>query len=272
MTPLSLLGVSVLLLCAPTAAAVSLNVSPNLQQFFSDDSVSLSCVVGAQAGGQAVKRTAGGQTDLCGSGFGTFDGSSCTVSGLSPSDSGVYWCEAACEQMSQQVNISVCPRNDFARCPFILEIPALPVTAGSEVTLRCRNKDGSTHAVYFFRNGVHIRDTPMQRVKVEEFSVSKVQQSDEGLYWCSTDLLGPSHRSWLIVRAPPAPPPPPSVSLVRLICLLVVVCLFCICTVLMVLMCCSRKTGNKSPVAMEMTQCFGEYDDIAAGISTEHDF
>ncbi|KAF0028816.1 hypothetical protein F2P81_017921 [Scophthalmus maximus] len=241
MTPLSLLGVSVLLLCAPTAAAVSLNVSPNLQQFFSDDSVSLSCVVGAQAGGQAVKRTAGGQTDLCGSGFGTFDGSSCTVS-------------------------------DFARCPFILEIPALPVTAGSEVTLRCRNKDGSTHAVYFFRNGVHIRDTTMQRVKVEEFSVSEVQQSDEGLYWCSTDLLGPSHRSWLSVRAPPAPPPPPSVSLVRLICLLVVVCLFCICTVLMVLMCCSRKTGNKSPVAMEMTQCFGEYDDIAAGISTEHDF
>uniref|UniRef100_A0A3B4YBS1 Ig-like domain-containing protein n=1 Tax=Seriola lalandi dorsalis TaxID=1841481 RepID=A0A3B4YBS1_SERLL len=223
---------------------ISLNVSPNLQQFFIEDSVSLSCIGGGQTGGQTVgqtggqtvKRTSGGQTGDCGSGFGTSDGSSCRVSGLSQSDSGVYWCETSSGETSLQVNISVTLKDG----PFILEIPALPVMTGSDVTLRCRNKDGSTRAAYFLKNGIHTGD----RVKVQELSISRVQESDEGFYSCSTDLFGPSPQSWLRVRVYhnklmtypvfTAPPPPPSVSVSRLLCHLVAVCPYCVCTVLMV--------------------------------------
>ncbi|XP_056224966.1 uncharacterized protein LOC130164322 isoform X1 [Seriola aureovittata] len=262
-----LLGVCVLL-SGQTVSAVSLNVSPNLQQFFIEDSVSLSCIGGGQTGGQTVgqtggqtvKRTSGGQTGDCGSGFGTSDGSSCRVSGLSQSDSGVYWCETSSGETSLQVNISVTLKDG----PFILEIPALPVMTGSDVTLRCRNKDGSTRAAYFLKNGIHTGD----RVKVQELSISRVQESDEGFYSCSTDLFGPSPQSWLRVRAPP---PPPSVSVSRLLCHLVAVCPYCVCTVLMVSMCCSRKTGRRPAVSMEMTLCVEEYDDLTADVITERE-
>ncbi|XP_071315195.1 fibroblast growth factor receptor-like 1 isoform X5 [Trachinotus anak] len=193
-----LLGVCLLLLSGLRVSAVSLSLSPNLQQFFFRDSVSLSCVGDGQtADGQTVKRTTGGQTDPCGSGFGTFDGSSCTVPVLSPSDSGVYWCETSSGQSSLQVNISV---TSSAR--LILEIPALPVLTGSDVTLRCRNKDKKRVKAFFFRGGVHLGSGPDGG-----FTISRVQQSDEGLYSCSTDKLGLSPHSWLRVRDPPPPPP-----------------------------------------------------------------
>lgn len=68
--------------------------------------------------------------------------------------------------------------------PFIMEIPALPVMAGSDVTLRCRNRYGSTIPVNFFKFGRH--SAPIRAAPEGEFTISNVQQSDEGFYWCST--------------------------------------------------------------------------------------
>ncbi|XP_069374662.1 Fc receptor-like protein 5 [Paralichthys olivaceus] len=267
-----LLGVSVLLLSGLTVTAVSLSVSPNLQQFFSKDSVSLSCVEEGQTGGQTqgqtgghkVKRTARGQTGGCGQDFWTMDGSSCSISDLSSSDSGVYWCETSDGQKSQQVNISV--QDDQV----ILQIPALPVCTGSDVTLCCRNRSWDCEAAYFFRDESHL----LSEKKVE-WIFRDVRQTDEGNYRCSIDLYHSPH-SWLRVAAPPPPPsppppPPPHPSVFRLFCLLVVVCLFCICSVIMMSMCCSRMTGNKSAVSMEMTPCVEEYDYITDDVITHHD-
>lgn len=77
----------------------------------------------------------------------------------------------------------------------ILEIPLLPVMGGSDVTLRCRTRDGSIDIAYFFRNRVRIGSGPKG-----EFTISKVKQSDDGIYFCSTDLSGHSSQSWLTVR------------------------------------------------------------------------
>ncbi|KAG7232671.1 hypothetical protein INR49_008251, partial [Caranx melampygus] len=182
------------------------------------------------------------------------------------SDTGVYWCETSSGQRSLQVNISVSLKDG----PFILEIPALPVMTGSDVTLLCRNKDGSSRVAYFLRNGVHVGD----RVEAQELSIRGVQPSDEGLYSCSTDVFGVSPQSWLRVRdrPPPAPPaplaPPPSVSVPRLFCYLLVVCLYCICTVVMVTLC-RKRTRRRPPVSMEMAQRVDEYDDLTADVITE---
>ncbi|XP_071316037.1 uncharacterized protein [Trachinotus anak] len=222
---------------------------------------------------------------------------------------------------------------------------------GSDVTLRCRARHGSTDKAYFFRNGVNIGS-----VHKGELTISQVQQTDDGFYSCSTDLTGASSPSRLMVRdlSPPTPPqhstlspdtplppsppppspsplssllllvvaalvslivvvlllagvlllwrkqmglpvrllsglalsaglavlllsgltvsagvfPPPSVSVLRLLCHLVVFCPYCISTVLMISIYCSRRTGNKHSVSIEMAKQGGGEDYV----TTEHDF
>ncbi|XP_067435952.1 uncharacterized protein [Thunnus thynnus] len=190
-----LLGVSVLLLSGPTVSAVSLSVRPNLQQLFSRQStLTLRCDEDGQtADGWTVKRTAGGKTEQCGNSqqnFGRIEGSSCFISTLLPSDSGVYWCENSSGKISEQINITVTGGQ------LILEVPALPVLTGSDVTLRCRSRDGSIPPANLFKNGEHSRAE-----RTGEFNISNVQQSDEGFYSCSVDLTGESPRSRLRVKA-----------------------------------------------------------------------
>ncbi|XP_067379612.1 uncharacterized protein [Channa argus] len=271
-----LLGVSVLLLSGLTVSAVSVNVSPNLQQFFEGNPVSLSCVEDGQTVKRTVNRTGVENTEECGtsgSSFGKFNGSSCTIANVNPSDSAFYWCDTS-GQRRDQVNITVTTDKDL-----ILEIPALPVVRGSAVTLHCRNKDGPITA-YFFRNGTSVTDSKLE----PEFNISNIQQSDEGFYHCANDEKE-SAQSWLRVTDPPPTttphpptkpftvkspftsftpssphppasttplPHPPCVSVVRLFLHLMVFCPFFISTVLMVSICCNRKTGNKSFVSMEI--------------------
>ncbi|KAK2863592.1 hypothetical protein Q5P01_003125 [Channa striata] len=275
----SVQGVSVLLLSGLTVSAVSMNVSPNLQQFFEGNPVSLSCVEDGQTGSVTVKRTRGGQTEECetsASSFGRWNGSSCTIQHPISSDSAVYWCETSSGQKSDTVTITVTDKD------LILEIPALPVVRGSDVTLRCRKKNGGTVAANFFRNRTSVTDSKTK----PEFTVRDVQQSDEGFYHCSTDRTD-ARQSWLRVTDPPPPPPtttshpptkttnvkspftspsspplptsntppphPPCVSVVRLFLILLIFCLFFISSALMLSICRSRRTGNKPSVSMEMT-------------------
>ncbi|XP_032429551.1 Fc receptor-like protein 5 [Xiphophorus hellerii] len=283
-----LLGVSAVLLAGGTVSEVSLIVRPDLQQFFSGQSVSLSCEDGQTADGWTVKRTKGTLTETCGasgSDFGVFKDSSCVLDLLS-SYTGVYWCETSAGQRSDHINITVNQKEDRA---FILEVPALPVAKGSNVTLHCRHKDGSTRAAYFYRNS-HIIG---EGVKSQKAIIHRVQQSDEGSYWCSTDTSGSSPHSYLRVRDPPLPQPSshpmtastssadganhtasspsPSVSLVHLLCHLLVLCPYCVCSILLASICCSRGSGNQDVVSIETTQ-LGELGDVAADVTTEHEF
>uniref|UniRef100_A0A669CAK2 Ig-like domain-containing protein n=1 Tax=Oreochromis niloticus TaxID=8128 RepID=A0A669CAK2_ORENI len=138
--------------CVCVCPPVSLSVSPNLQQVFSGSSVDLSCVEDGQtADGWTVRRTRGGLTEDCGAaaGFGRVLGSYCVVDLSAPSET--FWCEDSSGQQSDRVSFSV--QSDTTGV--ILEIPALPVRTGSDVILRCRQRNGATVKAYFFINGSH---------------------------------------------------------------------------------------------------------------------
>ncbi|XP_063325198.1 uncharacterized protein LOC134624376 [Pelmatolapia mariae] len=79
----------------------------------------------------------------------------------------------------------------------ILEIPPDPVPAGSDVTMRCRQSNGDIITAHFFFNGSRVENKTKS-----EFIITNVQQSDEGLYSCATDVFGESPHSFLRVRDP----------------------------------------------------------------------
>ncbi|XP_030580715.1 uncharacterized protein LOC115777038, partial [Archocentrus centrarchus] len=176
-----------LLLSALTVSAASLTVTPNLQQFFVGASVSLRCEGQVGSDGWTLKRDTGRGTESCGAGGRGLNGSSCLLDVFKPI-SGVYWCEDKAGEKSEEVNITVSDKD------VILEIPALPVRTGSDVTLLCKKKSGSTVAAYFYFNGRPIRPKTEHSININ------VQQSDEGLYWCATDEFGSSPQSFLRVK------------------------------------------------------------------------
>ncbi|GAA6227665.1 uncharacterized protein LOC108903068 isoform X2 [Lates japonicus] len=121
-----------------------------------------------------------------------------------------------------------------------LELPELPVFAGSDVTLRCKTGRSSKQTAYFFRNGTYLG----YRLN-GEFIINNIQPSHEGFYSCSTGLFSASFKSWLSVRDPPPSSPSPPLPLAMLFCHLVVICLYCIPTALMVSIYCSRRRGKR---------------------------
>uniref|UniRef100_A0A673WA43 Ig-like domain-containing protein n=1 Tax=Salmo trutta TaxID=8032 RepID=A0A673WA43_SALTR len=140
--------------------------------FFEYESVSLSCEVqGNSTGWRVVRNTSRGNLSDCDTDWGKQQGSSCIVS-LKPSDSGVYWCESGSGEHSNAVNITV------HAGAVILESPALPVTEGDSVTLRCRYQGTpSDLTAVFYKDGSLIRTET-----TGEMTIPAVSKSDEGLY------------------------------------------------------------------------------------------
>uniref|UniRef100_A0AAZ3NSW1 Ig-like domain-containing protein n=1 Tax=Oncorhynchus tshawytscha TaxID=74940 RepID=A0AAZ3NSW1_ONCTS len=166
----------------------SLSISPDRSQFFKFESVSLSCEVqGNSTGWRVVRNTLRGIVSKCNTDWGKQQGSSCNVS-LIPSHSGVYWCESESGEHSNAVNITV---HDGA---VILESPALPVTEGDSVTLRCRYQvTPSNLTADFYKDGSLIR-----KETTREMTIPAVSESDEGLYKC-TNSEEESPESWMTV-------------------------------------------------------------------------
>ncbi|KAI4904819.1 hypothetical protein NFI96_021047, partial [Prochilodus magdalenae] len=88
--------------------SVSLVVSPSRTQHFTTGSLSLSCKGQSGSTGWRVRRyTHSEKVSDCSSGWRSVTGSTCNISSLSPSHTGVYWCESESGEISSPVNITV---------------------------------------------------------------------------------------------------------------------------------------------------------------------
>ncbi|XP_032436257.1 uncharacterized protein LOC116730848 isoform X4 [Xiphophorus hellerii] len=220
-TPSVCLAIGLLLTVGPTVSAVSLRVSPDLQQFFGDQTVNLSCEDQLDSDGLVVKKKkTGGPSASCGADFGRLSSPFCLLNEYK-NFSGSYWCETKTGDRSDLINIIVSDKR------LILQIPALPVGTGSDVTLNCTGKNQRAVPAYFFFNG-NLVGSDLR----ENLVLQNLQPSDEGSYRCSTDEFGSSLPSLLRVRGRPppsasrttrassscgplvqiSPPPPPPVS------------------------------------------------------------
>ncbi|XP_029588371.1 low affinity immunoglobulin gamma Fc region receptor II-like [Salmo trutta] len=234
----------------------SLSISPDRSQFFEYESVSLSCDVQSFTGWRVVRNTLKGGTEECPTDWGFFKGSSCTISAV-PSDSGVYWCESGSGEHSNAVNITV---HDGA---VILESPAIPVTEGYFVTLRCVYEDKKTKKTFSnFRADFHNDGSLIMTNATGEMTIPAVSKSDEGLYKCN-NTKGESPESWMTVTVPssaPGPAPSPavpvwSISLPRLLCSLLVVSLYLLVTIILVVKCNSRSSMARAQSDEEKKRC-----------------
>uniref|UniRef100_A0A7N8WP72 Fc receptor-like A n=1 Tax=Mastacembelus armatus TaxID=205130 RepID=A0A7N8WP72_9TELE len=193
------------------ATVSTLSIHPDRSQFFRYETFTLSCEVpGTFSGWKVMRNTSSSSLVPCEAGWGLPEGSSCTNKAVYTSDTGLYWCESEQGEHSNVLNITV----NIGEV--ILEVPALPVTEGGEVVLRCSfkqrytPKSASDFSASFFRDGVFIGTQPEGKMVLKP-----VSESDEGFYKCEHPTEGQSPQSFLAVRGedpppPPPPPPPPS--------------------------------------------------------------
>ncbi|KAB5579079.1 hypothetical protein PHYPO_G00190610 [Pangasianodon hypophthalmus] len=167
---------------------VSLIVSPSRTQHFTADSLSLSCEDQSDSTGWTVRGYTHSEALFdCSS----VSGSTCNISSLSTSHTGVYWCQSESGGRSNSVNITV-HNGDV-----ILDSPVHPVTEGNPLTLRClyRNTKNSHSGVDFCKN-----DSILQSQTTGEMTIHTVSKSDEGFYHCKLPERGESPKSWVSVR------------------------------------------------------------------------
>ncbi|KAF7706911.1 hypothetical protein HF521_020165, partial [Silurus meridionalis] len=170
---------------------VSLIISPSRTQHFTRDSLSLSCEDQSDSIGWTVRRYTDSEGVLDCSRWRSVTGSTCNISFLSTSYTGVYWCESESGENSNPVNITV---HDGG---VILESSVHPVTEGHPLTLHClyRNTNPSNLRADFYKDG-----SVVQNQTTGEMIIHKVSKSDEGYYYCKHPKRGVSPRSWISVR------------------------------------------------------------------------
>ncbi|KAK3545819.1 hypothetical protein QTP70_015260, partial [Hemibagrus guttatus] len=170
---------------------VSLIINPSRTQHFTKDSLSLSCEDQSNSTGWTVRRYTHSERVLDCSHWGSVTGSTCNISFLSTSYTGVYWCESESGENSNPVNITVHDGD------VILESPVHPVTEGHPLTLRClyHNPNPSNLRADFYKDG-----SVLQNQTTGEMIIQNVSKSDEGFYHCKHPERGESPKSWLSVR------------------------------------------------------------------------
>ncbi|XP_047655788.1 Fc receptor-like protein 5 isoform X2 [Tachysurus fulvidraco] len=172
---------------------VSLIINPSRTQHFTKDSLSLSCEDQSKSTGWTVRRYTHSERVLDCSHWGSVTGSTCNISFLSTSYTGVYWCESESGENSNPVNITVHDSD------VILESPVNPVTEGHPLTLRClyHNPNSSNLRTIFYKDG-----SVIQNQTTGEMIIQTVSKSDEGFYQCKHQQSRKSLKSWVSVRRP----------------------------------------------------------------------
>ncbi|XP_053485856.1 Fc receptor-like protein 5 [Ictalurus furcatus] len=171
---------------------VSLIINHNRTQHFTKDFLSLSCEDQSNSTGWRVSRYTHSEGGSDCSWWGSVTGSTCNISFLSTSYTGVYWCESESGENSNPVNITVHDGD------VILESPVHPVTEGHPLTLRCLNRypKSSNLRADFYKDG-----SVLQTQTTGEMIIHTVSKSDEGFYHCKHPERGGSPKSWVSVRA-----------------------------------------------------------------------
>ncbi|XP_023201933.1 high affinity immunoglobulin gamma Fc receptor I-like [Xiphophorus maculatus] len=193
-------------LLSSTGVKAALTVSPSRSQFFEYESVTLIC----EDGWTVRRNTSRGTRKRCEDGWGEADGSTCNMTFMHPSDTGLYWCESMSGSSSSSSSIQL----SVSGGSVILQSPVLPVMEGDDVTLSCRAKN-PTHNLpaAFYKDGSFIGDeTTGNKI------LNSVKKSDEGLYKCNVKGHGESPSSRISVKekpsttSSPSTPPPSSSS------------------------------------------------------------
>ncbi|KAL7880598.1 hypothetical protein SRHO_G00028520 [Serrasalmus rhombeus] len=126
-----------------------------------------------------------------------------TISSVSVSDGGQYWCRAGRGNPVYYTHYSDALWINVTDGAVILDSPVHPVTEGDPLTLRCLYRDPkpSNLTAEFYKNG-----SLLQTQTTGEMTIRTVSKSDEGLYHCKHPEKGESPQSWISVRAAESAP------------------------------------------------------------------
>ncbi|XP_053360895.1 basement membrane-specific heparan sulfate proteoglycan core protein-like [Clarias gariepinus] len=170
---------------------VSLIISPSRTQHFTTDSLSLSCEDQRDSTGWTVRGHTHSETLY---NCPLVSGSTCYISSLSTSHTGVYWCQSESGGRSNSLNITIHDGD------VILESPVRPVTEGNLLTLQClyRSKISDSRVDFYKNNSL------FQKQTTGKMTIRSVSKSDEGFYHCTHPERGESPKSWVSVRVSPS--------------------------------------------------------------------
>ncbi|KAI4877307.1 hypothetical protein NFI96_024975, partial [Prochilodus magdalenae] len=120
-----------------------------------------------------------------------------TISSVSVSDGGQYWCRAGRGDPVYYSHYSDALWINTTGGAVILESPVHPVPEGDPLTLRClyRHTKPSNLTVEFYKDG-----SLLQTQTTGEMTIRTVSKSDDGLYHCKLPKRGESPQSWISVR------------------------------------------------------------------------
>ncbi|XP_038132884.1 uncharacterized protein LOC119777946 isoform X2 [Cyprinodon tularosa] len=167
--------------------AVSLTVSPDREQHFTSESVTVNCRENSAESRVRILTAHWSNVSYC-TEWGEMNAPTCNISSDWPYKA-VYWCESESGEFSNTVNITV-ENGDV-----LLVSPVHPVTEGASVTLSCRLRGQNTLSnVFFYHN-----DKLVQNDSRGELKISAVSQSDEGFYKCEHSGKA-SPQSWMAVK------------------------------------------------------------------------
>ncbi|XP_030608938.1 uncharacterized protein LOC115796698 [Archocentrus centrarchus] len=205
--------------------SATININPNKCQFFRYENIHLSCAVSGYPSNWTVRRNTSSETSQpCKGGFGDPNVTSCILSDVYPSDSGLYWCESEQGECSNIANITV------AAGVVILESPASPVTEGDIVTLHCSYKERRVKTSTSDFNATIYQNNKYIGTALKGKMTLSVSKYDEGSYKCQHPTKGESPQSFLAVKARAThrsdPTPPPPMSLPKLVCTVVLFILY----------------------------------------------
>ncbi|XP_053345077.1 Fc receptor-like protein 5 [Clarias gariepinus] len=162
------------------SSPVSLIINPNRTQHFTKHILSLSCEDRSNSTGRTVRRYRQSEGVSYCSRWGSFTGSTCKISSLYTSHTGVYWCESESGETSNPVNITVHERPR----PVLSVSPQSWLTEGDSVTLSCKVTDSSPDWTFSWYRHVPYRDIYGHiRYKVELLSDSS--RGSRGYYTIS---------------------------------------------------------------------------------------